>query len=155
MIVSQRFPMPKGPLSAGTTATPARLRSVQSLRPDVPSGRVVGAEFSAQSLDTAITWVGVRGEIDIRNASALASYTHARLQQSRGLILDLTMVEFFGAAGLEVFDTLNECALTGGTRWVLIGSRPVQRLLNVADPERRTPFYPNLELARSALERVA
>ncbi len=107
--------------------------SARPIRSDIPAERVVGAEFSAQRIEPDLVWIDVRGEIDIRNAHALHAFTHRQLEESIRMVVDLGAVEFFGAAGLSVFDDLDERARALNVRWALLSGRPVERLLRVAD----------------------
>lgn len=141
-------------MPAGRMA-PAPAWAAHPIRRDVPAERVVGAEFSSHMLDSGLVWVGVRGEVDIRNSRALALFSRARAEESRGLILDLSAVEFFGAAGLEVFDDLDEGTRRHGARWALVCGRPVQRLLRVTDYGLRFPTHVSVEVAASSIDQVA
>jgi len=114
----------------------------------------VGAEFSAQRIEPDLLWVDVRGEIDIRNARALYTFTHRQLEESLRMVLDLAAVEFFGAVGLDVFDELDEHARALNVRWALLSGRPVQRLLRVADSAIAAKSYRTRDGALAAVART-
>jgi len=147
MTVSQRRSVSSGALVAEWSARP--------IRSDAPAEQVIGAEFGAQCIEPDLVWVGVRGEIDIRNAHFLRDFVCRRLRESRRLVLDLTGVEFFGAVGLAVFDDLDEHARSTGARWVLVSGRPVRRLLRVADSAVGARTYSELDSALASLRSVA
>ncbi|MEU5842407.1 STAS domain-containing protein [Rhodococcus sp. NPDC047139] len=113
----------------------------------------MGAEFSAQRIEPDLVWVDVRGEIDIRNARALFTFAHQQIEGSPRMVLDLASVEFFGAAGLSVFDELDERASALNVRWAILGGRPVQRLLRAADSAIAAKSYRTREGVLAALAR--
>ncbi|WP_455901288.1 STAS domain-containing protein [Rhodococcus gordoniae] len=128
--------------------------SARPIRSDIPAERVVGAEFSAQRVEPDLVWVGVRGEIDIRNAHALHAFTHRQLEEAVRMVVDLAAVEFFGAAGLSVFDDLDERARALNVRWVLLSGRPVERLLRIADADLAAKACRTREAALAAVAPV-
>ncbi|MBC2588810.1 MULTISPECIES: STAS domain-containing protein [Rhodococcus] len=94
-----------------------------------------GADFSTERISSGLVRVAVAGELDMRNAPALRSYAGDQMHPSSRLVLDLSDVEFFGSAGLIVFDELDTLARRRSSRWALVGGRPVHRLLRVlGDP---------------------
>ena len=140
------------------TATESLTAPVRSMRAVPPGGSIsfgIGAQFCAQKISSTLVRVGVAGEIDIRNAAALSDFALGQLRSSSRLILDLSEVEFFGTAGLRVFQELGEESSEVGASWVLVCGRPVQRLLRITDPEQSIPAYTSLESAMRALRPVA
>jgi anti-sigma B factor antagonist len=131
---------------------------IRSMRVVPTSGSIsfgAGAQFCAQKISSSLVRVGVAGEIDIRNAVALSDFARGQLRSSSRLILDLSEVEFFGTAGLRVFQELDGESSEIGARWVLVCGRPVQRLLRITDPDQRVPAYTSLESAMRALRLTA
>ncbi len=143
MTVPQRIPVP-------ARCTPSTW-SIRPIGTDTPSELVVGAEFTARRLEPDLVWVEVRGEIDIRNARALYSFTHRQLDGARRVALDLAAVEFFGAVGLAVLDDLDERVRDLNARWAFLSGRPVQRLLRVADAAVAARSYKTREGVLAAL----
>lgn|GEM_PF-1015832 len=112
-----------------------------------------GARFAARPISSELAWVGVSGDVDLRNADDLRRFACHHFRRSPRLVLDLADVGFFGTAGLRVFEGLDEHALGSGARWVLVCDRPVARLLRIADPERHVRMHGSLEAAMSSLRR--
>ncbi|MBM7459704.1 STAS domain-containing protein [Rhodococcus coprophilus] len=94
--------------------------------------------------------ISVVGDVDIRNALALRDFTCRYLESSR-LVLDLSEVDFFGAAGLRVVEDLEVCSARSGYRWALVGGRPVQRLFRVLGPTLPIAAHSSLDGALVAL----
>lgn len=116
-----------------TVATQRKVTSLWVTRSDRSSTffASTGADFSSERISSALVRVAVAGELDLRNAPALCSYAGARLHTSSRLVLDLSEVEFFGSAGLTVFEELDTLARHRSSRWALVGGRAVNRLLRV------------------------
>ncbi|MEZ5153246.1 STAS domain-containing protein [Rhodococcus zopfii] len=123
-------------------------------RAGVPDETSAGARFMTERISGDMMRVGVQGEIDLLNAPALRRYASARLRPSARMVLDLSEVEFIGSAGLSVFEGLDARAHQCDARWVLVGNRPVQRLL-LAAGETRLQLHTSLESAMGALRRSA
>ncbi|MCK0090206.1 STAS domain-containing protein [Rhodococcus sp. HNM0563] len=140
------------------TATESHIEPSHTIRA-VPSlaaiSWAVGAQFRAQQISSALVRLGVTGEIDLRNASALSDYACRQLRSSQRMILDLSEVGFYGTAGLTVFRELDEVSRQSGARWALVGGRPVQRLLRIADPDKRISQHLSLESAMRSLSFAA
>ncbi|MFD6897040.1 STAS domain-containing protein [Rhodococcus sp. NPDC060086] len=138
-----------------TESLTAPIRSMQAVPPSGSIGFGAGAQFCAQKISSTLVRVGVAGEIDIRNAVALSDFALGQLRSSSRVILDLSEVEFFGTAGLRVFEELDGESGGAGARWALVCGRPVQRLLRIIDPDQRVPAYTSLESAMRALHPAA
>jgi anti-sigma B factor antagonist len=88
----------------------------------------------------------VCGEVDLLTSPLLRD---ALLAQLRGpglrLIVDLTAVGFFGAAGLTVLATARQATLAAGTRLCLIANtRPVLLPLTITGMHTQFDIYPDL-----------
>ncbi|MBH0122246.1 STAS domain-containing protein [Rhodococcus sp. CX] len=116
----------------------------------VPDETSAGARFVTERISGDMVRVAVQGEIDLLNAPALRRYASDRLRPSARMVLDLSEVEFIGSAGLAVFEALEARANQCDARWVLVGKRPVQRLL-LAAGETRLQLHTSLESAMGAL----
>ncbi|KOS57286.1 STAS domain-containing protein [Rhodococcus rhodochrous] len=116
-----------------TTVTQRKVTSLWVTRSDQPPlcRTSSGADFSTERISSALVRVAVAGELDMRNAPALCSYAGARLHTSSRVVLDLSDVDFFGSAGLTVFEELDTLARRRNSRWALVGGRAVDRLLRV------------------------
>ena len=110
-----------------------------------------GAAFTAEQIGSSLVLIRVRGEIDVLSAPALRAFACARVGEDRHVVLDLSEVDFIGAAGLAVFDTLDAQTCRFGSGWTLVGGRAVQRLLRAADRESACRCYESVEAAMGAL----
>lgn len=143
------------PGTAVPSSSPVSLWSARSDSADTSARTSCGARFAAQKISSGLVWVGVSGEIDVRNADALHTFACGHFRSSERLVLDLAEVDFFGAAGLRVFDELDEYTRRSGARWALVCGRSVQRLLRVADPGHRLRMHTSLESAMGSLRECA
>ena len=91
-----------------------------------------GAIFTAHDGTDGSLVVAVHGDIDMLSAPMFSDFVCSRVSSKRHLTLDLSNVEFFGIAGLTVFDAV-------GASWSIVASRSVTRLLQVADLESTIP----------------
>ena len=72
------------------------------------------ARLDAHWMKSSVAIVSAHGDIDQTNARTLTEYSLAHLVRCRGLILDLTRLEFFGAAGFSALHRISEsCARAG------------------------------------------
>jgi anti-anti-sigma factor len=97
-----------------------------------------GAIFTAHD-GTDGSLVAVHGDIDMLSAPMFSDFVCSRVSSKRHLTLDLSNVEFFGIAGLSVFDAVREYTAGIGASWSIVASRSVTRLLQVADLESTIP----------------
>ncbi len=91
-----------------------------------------GAIFSSQPAGIDQLVIQVHGDIDMRSASILTDYVCSRVEDNVRLVLDLSDVDFFGIAGLDVFTALDEAVESAGASWCLVEGHPVHRLLEAA-----------------------
>lgn len=124
--------------------------SVHPAPSDVPVEQSFGAEFRARPIGSDVIQISVLGDVDIRNALALRDFTSRYLESSR-IVLDLSDIDFFGAAGLRVVEDLEVCSARSGYRWALVGGRPVQRLFRVLGPTLPVAAHTSLDSALAVL----
>lgn len=106
-----------------------------------PGGCVVdcdGAQLRAH-LRHQVTVVRVTGDIDATNIDCFYNFANRFVGEAPGLILDLGGVNFLCARGISVLITLGNDCRTAGTRWAIVGSPFVQRLLRLGDPSDALP----------------
>lgn len=93
----------------------------------------------------------VCGDIDATNASEVSRRVTGMVPADGALIVDMADIDFIAVDGLRALFALNiECVRTD-TRWAVIGSHAVHRLLRVADGEN---LVPAVRSATEALHRV-
>ena len=68
-----------------------------------------------------------------------SDFVCSRVSSKRHVTLDLSNVEFFGIAGLTVFDAVREYTAGIGASWSIVAGRSVSRLIQVADLESTIP----------------
>jgi anti-anti-sigma factor len=93
------------------------------------------------------------GDIDATNANVLTDYalTPVNAAHCRGLILDLTGLEFFGADGFSALHRVSvRCARTG-LGWVVVPGAAVSRLLQLCDPHGSLPAVGTVSAALANL----
>ncbi|WP_166677717.1 STAS domain-containing protein [Amycolatopsis arida] len=90
--------------------------------------------------------LGVRGEVDLCTSPLLRDGLLAHLRQaSVPLVIDLTDVSFFAAAGLTVLVTARQAAVTAGIGLcVVANSRPVLLPLTITGLDRVLDIHPDL-----------
>lgn len=138
------------------TATLQVLSSDRPLPAPAPNANP-GAEFltvTAHPVPPGAVVITVRGEVDLLTSPLLRD---ALLTQLPGpgtrVIVDLTAVGFFGAAGLNVLATIRAAALAAGTGLCLVAhTRPVLLPLTITGMHTEFDIYPDLA---HALRRVA
>ncbi|WAC90270.1 STAS domain-containing protein [Mycobacterium sp. Aquia_213] len=110
-----------------------------------------GALMRAHCRDQA-TIVKITGEIDATNIDRFSDYIRRFTEGATGLIVDLSGVEFLCARGISVLVRLNnDCHITG-TRWAIVASPAVRRLLHIGV---LGDVLPTVNSERQALKAVA
>jgi anti-sigma B factor antagonist len=107
-----------------------------------------GAEFltvTAHPVASGVVVITVRGEVDLLTGPLLLDALLAHLHgPDRRLIVDLTAVRFFGAAGLTVLATVRQATLAVGTGLCLVANtRPVLLPLTITGMHTQFDIYPD------------
>ncbi|HEX9175550.1 MAG TPA: STAS domain-containing protein [Mycobacterium sp.] len=100
---------------------------------------------------TWLTVITISGEIDATNAGQLGHHVTALVPDDGALIVDMVDTDFISVDGLRALFALNVECVRVDTRWAVIGSHAVHRLLRVADGEG---LVPAVRSATEALQRV-
>jgi anti-anti-sigma factor len=98
------------------------------------------AIFSACHLEDTTVLVTVSGEVDATNNRALAAYVERQVVGSTRLVLDLSVIEFFGAAGFAALHNVNVICARYGVSWVLVAGPQLRRFLRICDPDNLLPL---------------
>lgn len=93
------------------------------------------ATFATRWLPPSTAVISAHGEIDAVNAGDFAEYALRHTDKAERVALDLTEVEFFGTAGLSALKAIEAQCSVRDIDWVLVPSKPVNRLLRICDPE--------------------
>lgn len=126
-----------------------------SNRPGTPQRRAPRRADTVLSVttrwyDPAVTVVVVDGVIDAANVDDLIDVVLDRAMLSCSLIVDLGGVRYMSVSGFEALRLLNvRCALAD-TRWTVIPSAAVRRLLRRFDADGEVPTTASLEEAFAA-----
>ena len=108
----------------------------------------------SRELSANAVLVAAFGEIDAANAPDLGGAIDRKLLGYRQLVLDLSRLEFFGAAGYSVLTRLHNRCVANALNWVLVPGREVTRLLRICDPDGLMPTASNIVSAVAALART-
>ena len=100
---------------------------------------------------SSVAIVSAQGDIDGTNAGTLTDYAVANVVRCRGLILDLSGLEFFGTEGFSALHRVSVCCARVGTNWVLVSGAAVSRLLRICDPHGSLPAVDTVGAALASL----
>ena len=100
---------------------------------------------------SSVAIVSAHGEIDGTNASTLTDYALVKAVRCRGLILDLSGLEFFGTEGFSALHRVSVCCARAGTGWVVVPGAAVSRLLRICDPHGSLPAVDTVDAALANL----
>ncbi len=109
--------------------------------------------LQARELGARTVLLAVTGDIDAATASGLFDDLEAQLRGYRQVVLDLSGVEFFGAAGYSLLNRLHVYCTRASIDWVVVTGTEAQRLLRVCDPDGIFPTAANIVSAVAALAR--
>jgi anti-anti-sigma factor len=113
------------------------------------------AVFTASDLAADRVLVRVKGEVDATNRQALGRFVERHFRVSKQLLLDLSGVDFFGSQGFTALYYLSVQCARRDVDWMIVGSRPVLRILRICDPDGQLPVIGDIADALSRLEHVA
>jgi|SRR5271166_532247 len=133
--------------------TDTLLHSAPQLGDAISSTRNAGelARLDTHWMKSSVAVVSAHGDIDKTNAHTLTEASLANLARCRGLILDLTRLEFFGAAGFSELHSISVSCARAGIGWALVPGAAVSVVLRVCDPDG---FLPAADTVRAALASV-
>jgi anti-anti-sigma factor len=98
------------------------------------------AIFSARHVSDTTVFVTVTGEVDATNSRSLASYVERQIAGSTHLVLDLTVIDFFGTAGFAALHNINVICARYGVSWVVAVGPQARRLIQICDPDKLLPL---------------
>jgi len=110
------------------------------------------ARISTHWIPDTVGIITVEGELDASNANQFADYVEQIAARGGRLVLDLSLLDFFGTAGFSALHTINvRCAHTEA-RWALVTGDAVSRLLRVCDPDSALPIADSVPAAIKLLD---
>jgi len=101
---------------------------------------------------SSVAIVSAHGDIDGTNEHTLTEYSLADLVRCRGLILDLTGLEFFGAPGFSALHRISVSCARPGIDWALVPGAAVSLLLRICDPDGLLPAFDTVSAALASLQ---
>ncbi|MGV0626305.1 STAS domain-containing protein [Mycolicibacter minnesotensis] len=109
-----------------------------------------GAQLRAHLRHLA-TVVTIRGQVDATNVDQLAEHARRFVLTQESLVLDLSGVTGFAAAGIWLLCVLDEECRAAGVDWTLIEGPVVSQLLADFDQDAMFPTAGSVDLALHAL----
>jgi len=122
-------------------------RGTARINPVVECG---GAQIRAHYRHLA-TVIAVRGRIDATNVDQLSEHARRFVLAKEPLVLDLSGVTSFAAAGIWLLCVLDGDCRAAGVEWTLIESSSVHELLGDFDEEAMFPTSRSVDQALHAL----
>lgn len=115
----------------------------------LPSQPWVGhnARFAGRLLRSSVAVISAEGDIDASNSDALTEYTLGRVKGYRGLVLDLSGLDFFGADGFSALHRISVNCARVGTGWAIVPGPATSRVLRICDPQDSLPLADTVDAA--------
>jgi anti-anti-sigma factor len=105
------------------------------------------ARFDTRWTTSLTAIVHVNGDIDGSNAATFTDHAFVNAVRSRGLILDLTDLEFFGTEGFLALHRVSVRCAHAEIRWVVVPGTAVSRMLRICDPHGSLPTVDTVDAA--------
>ena len=109
------------------------------------------ARFTGRLLRSSVAVISAEGDIDASNADALTEYTLGRVTGCRGLVLDLSDLDFFGAEGFSALHRIAVNCARVGTGWAIVPGSATSRVLRICDPQASLPLAGTVAAALGTL----
>jgi anti-anti-sigma factor len=109
------------------------------------------AQFDTRRMTSAAAIVSACGDIDGSNACAFTDYASVSALRCRGLVLDLSGLQFFGAEGFSALHRISVRCARADIRWMLVPGAAVSRLLRMCDPDGSLPAADTVSAALANL----
>jgi len=106
-------------------------------------------------MKSPVATVNTLGDIDQTNAGTLTEYSLVHVGCCHGLILDLTRLEFFGAAGFSALHRISVNCARWGIDWALVPSAAVSLMLGIGDPDGLLPAVDSVSAALAGFQKSA
>ena len=110
------------------------------------------ARFDTRWTMSSVAIVSAYGEIDGTNASTLTDYALVKAVRCRGLILDLSCLEFVGIEGFSALHRVSVRCARAEIGWMVVTGAAVSRLLRICDPHGSLPAVDNVGAALANLQ---
>jgi anti-anti-sigma factor len=110
------------------------------------------ARFDTRWTMSSAAIVSAYGDIDGSNASTLTDYAVVNAVRCRGLIVDLSGLEFFGTEGFLALHRVSVRCARAAIGWMVVPSGAVSRLLRICDPHGSLPAVDTVGAALANLQ---
>jgi anti-anti-sigma factor len=110
------------------------------------------ARFNTRWTMSSVAIVSAYGDIDATSASTLTDYAPLNGVHCRGLILDLSGLEFFGTEGFSALHRVSVRCARAGIGWMVVPGAAVSRLLRICDPHGSLPTVATVGTALANLQ---
>jgi anti-anti-sigma factor len=110
------------------------------------------SRFDTRWTMSSVAIVSAYGDIDGTNATTLAEYAVVKAMPCRGLVLDLSGLEFFGTEGFSTLHRVSVRCARAGMGWVVVPGGAVSRLLRICDPDGSLPTVDTVGAALAILQ---
>jgi anti-anti-sigma factor len=107
--------------------------------------------FVTRWTTSPVVIVSAYGDIDGMNAGILTDYAVVKTMRCRGMIVDLSGLEFFGTEGFLALHRISVSCARAGIGWVVIPGAAVSRVLQICDPHELLPTDDNVDTALATL----
>ncbi len=113
------------------------------------------ATFAVRRLSPSRHAIAVIGDVDAGNGRDLGRFVEQHTGISRQLVLDLRAVDFAGTQAFTALYYISVHCARSDVDWIIVGSRPVRRLLSICDPDGALPLVDDLPSGLDYLRRSA
>ena len=110
------------------------------------------ARFDTRWTMSSVAIVSACGDIDGTNASTLTDYALVNAVRCRGVILDLSGLEFFGTEGFSALHRVSVRCARAEIGWMVVTGAAVSRLLRICDPHGSLPAVDTVGAALANLQ---
>lgn len=116
-----------------------------------PLARRTTTRFDTRWTMSTVVIVSACGDIDGTNAGALTDYAAVETVRCRGMIVDLSGLEFFGTEGFVAMHRISVSCARAAIGWVVVPGAAVSRLLRICDPQGLLPTDDTIDTALATL----
>jgi anti-anti-sigma factor len=103
-------------------------------------------------LRSSVAVISAGGHIDASNADTLTKYTLRHLRGCRGMIIDLSGLDFFGTEGFSALHRISVCCARPGIAWAVVPGTAVSRVLRIVDPQGLLPAARTVKAAMAIIQ---
>jgi len=118
----------------------------------LPLSKHHAARFDTRWTMSSVAIVSACGDIDGTNASTLTDYALMNAVGCRGLILNLSGLEFFGTEGFSALHRVSVRCARAEIGWMVVPGAAVSRLLRICDPHGSLPTVDTVGAALANLQ---